>query len=151
MAVKGGAGGGERNFISPVAVQESKLPAFFYRLSPIAQRRYLRSDSIDRYELEMTPAIGAAVSDLLARLGTNQPKTVTLGAQAVVTELCRQLRVTPPIVEVRGVRPHSSSRELHGIFYPDARPPRMVVWMRTARRHHLVRAPTFVPTLAHEL
>jgi hypothetical protein len=53
------------------------------------------------------------------------------------------------------VRPRNARGELHGLFYPyDARtrtPPRIVLWMRTAQRHDVVKPKTFVRTLMHEV
>ncbi len=70
-------------------------------------------------------------------------------AQDLVTELCRLLRVRSLPTEVKGVRPHNARGELHGIFFP--RPPRIVLWMRTAQRHDVVKPKTFLRTLMHEL
>jgi len=54
------------------------------------------------------------------------------------------------------VRPHNTRGELHGIFYPKgptARPgaPLIILWMRTAQRHDVVKPRTFLRTLMHEL
>ena len=38
-------------------VRDQNPPAFFYRLSPLAQRSYLQSDSIDRLALEAHPRL----------------------------------------------------------------------------------------------
>jgi hypothetical protein len=59
-------------------------------------------------------------------------------------------------IEVRGVRPHNTRGELHGIFYPrgpssSPGPPLIKLWMRTAQRHDVVKPKTFLRTLMHEL
>lgn len=77
--------------------------------------------------------------------------SINQAAQALTDELCHLLGVTAVSVEVRGVRPHNQRGELHGIFYPRVRPPRIILWMRTARRHDIVKPKTFVRTLLHEL
>jgi hypothetical protein len=72
-------------------------------------------------------------------------------------------------IEVRSVRPRNSRGELHGLFYPRAPvrtataasrsrsttqvagDPLIVLWMRTAQRHDVVKPRTFLRTLMHEL
>jgi hypothetical protein len=59
-------------------------------------------------------------------------------------------------IEVRGVRPHNTRGELHGIFYPGGpssspSQPLIILWMRTAQRHDVVKPKTFLRTLMHEL
>jgi hypothetical protein len=53
-------------------------------------------------------------------------------------------------VAVRGVRPHNARGELHGLFQM-TRPPQIILWMRTAKRHEVVKRKTFLRTLLHEL
>ena len=130
---------------------EAALPKFFYRLSPRAQRCYLKSDAIATFELKPSAPALALVEALLEALGSGALATINHAAQALTEELCRLLGVTAVSVEVRGVRPHNQRGELHGIFYPRARPPRIILWMRTARRHDIVKPKTFVRTLLHEL
>src|SRR5229473_3032082 len=84
------------------------------------------------------------------------------------TEPVPRATVRPVRVEVRGVRPRNHFGELHGIFYPRgpsvreattaramaaAHPhePLIVLWMRTAQRHDVVKPKTFFRTLMHEL
>jgi hypothetical protein len=134
---------------------EARIPAFFYRLSMRAQRTYLKSDSIERFELAPTLAAGTALDALMRVLETgNLPATATC-ARALATEVCRALGTPPVNVEVRGVRPRNTRSELHGLFYPyDPRrrtPPYIVLWMRTAQRHDVVKPKTFVRTLMHEI
>ena len=92
---------------------------------------------------------------------------VERAAQALVIELCRVLGVRPVRLEVRNVRPHNTRGELHGIYYPrgPARVPAslpgslharsgeplIILWMRTAQRHDVVKPKTFLRTLFHEL
>jgi hypothetical protein len=72
------------------------------------------------------------------------------GAAALMSELCREFGVAAIRVEVRGVRPHNARGELHGLFRL-SRPPEIVLWMRTAQRHEVVKPRTFLRTLLHEL
>lgn len=127
------------------------LPAFFYRLSAAAQRRYLHSDSIDRFELTPTPGALLRARALVNALGDGARPQVEAASRALGAELCHSLRVAPVPIEVRSVRPHNAGGELHGVFYPHTRPPLIVLWMRTARRHDVVKPKTFMRTLMHEL
>ena len=55
-------------------------------------------------------------------------------------------------VQVLAIRPISSTGELHGLYTRDrGRPPRLQVWMRTARHCRVVAFRTFLRTLLHEL
>jgi len=138
------AGAGEVN-------QAHRLPAFFYRLSRRDQRCYLKSDAIDRFAFVPAAAATALTRKLTRTLESEAPQTaVNCEAQALVTEVCREIRVQPIRIQVRGVRPHNARGELHGIFFP-ARPPLIVLWMRTAQRRDIVKPRTFVRTLLHEL
>lgn len=126
-----------------------RLPAFFYRLSSKAQRCYLTSDSIDRFEFVPDSRTTARVDSLLTTLESGSLPALNQAAQALIDEICRQLAAPAVRAEIRGVRPRDRRRELHGIFYPSRR--HMIVWMRTAQRHEVVRPKTFLRTLLHEL
>jgi hypothetical protein len=128
-----------------------KLPAFFYRLSPRAQRCYLKSDAIERYNFAPSGAALARTRALVLTLDSGSLAAINQSAQQLVDEVCRLMGVTPVRVEIRGARPRTSQSELHGIFYPQERPPRMIVWMRTAQRRDVVKPKTFLRTLLHEL
>lgn len=131
------------------------LPAFFYRLPLRMQRCYLRSNNIDRFEFAPAPAAAAAIADLIAVLESGSVAATAGAADAAAAEVCRSARVAPVRVAVRGVRPKNTRGELQGLFYPyDPRrrtPPSIVLWMRTAERHDVVKPRTFVRTLMHEL
>ena len=135
--------------------REQRLPAFFYRLPPHAQRCYLESDSIARYEfVPDRPAIDAVVS-LTSVLARGSTAATEGAARKVAMEMCRVAGVAPLAVDVREVRPKNARGELHGLFYPansrNRTPPNIVLWMRTAERHDVVKPRTFVRTLMHEL
>ena len=131
--------------------EEAKLPAFFYRLSPRGQRAYLKSDAIGQYNFVPNGAALSRAQALLETLDSGSLAAINQSAQRMIDEVCRVMGVEPVRVEIRGVRPRDPRSELHGIFYPNSRPPRMVVWMRTAQRHDVVRPKTFLRTLLHEL
>ena len=134
---------------------EPRLPAFFYRLSSRAQRTYLKSDEVERFDIIPSPTTRDAMNSLMRALETGNLATTTTFARALTAEICRTLGAPPVSVEVRGVRPRNTRGELHGLFYPyDPRrrtPPSIVLWMRTAQRHEVVKPRTFLRTLLHEL
>jgi len=64
-----------------------------------------------------------------------------------------RLRVPPLRTQVLAVRPSRRWGELHGLYNGASagRVARVSVWMRTARRHQVVKFRTFLRTLLHEL
>jgi hypothetical protein len=134
---------------------ETRLPAFFYRLSSRAQRTYLKSDEVERFDIVPSAMARDAMNALMRTLETGNLATTTACARALTAEICRLLGAPPVSVDVRGVRPRNTRGELHGLFYPyDPRrrtPPSIVLWMRTAQRHEVVKPKTFVRTLMHEI
>jgi hypothetical protein len=136
--------------------RKSDLPRYYYRLSARAQRTWLKSDSISRFDLVPGKTAFALTAGLMRALEFGAPPGVERASQALITELCRLMAVRSVRVEVRGVRPHNARGELHGIFYPrgPAQPPSeplIILWMCTARRHDVVKPKTFLRTLMHEL
>ena len=134
---------------------ETRLPAFFYRLSSRAQRTYLKSDEVQRFDIVPSVAARNATTALMRALEADNIAATATCARALTAEICRGLGTAPVSVEVRGVRPRNTRGELHGLFYPyDPRrrtPPSIVLWMRTAQRHEVVKPKTFVRTLMHEI
>jgi hypothetical protein len=134
---------------------ETRLPAFFYRLTSRAQRTYLKSDEIERFDIAPSVAARGAMDALMRALETGDLAATATFARALTAEICRGLGAQPVSVGVRGVRPRNTRGELHGLFYPyDPRrrtPPSIVLWMRTAQRHEVVKPKTFVRTLMHEI
>jgi hypothetical protein len=138
------------------SANRGELPGYFYRLSARAQRVWLKSDSIDRFELLPDAATFSLTAALIAALRSGAPLTIERAAQALADQICRLLTVRTVRIEVRGVRPHNTRGELHGIFYPHGPSPRpgaplIILWMRTAQRHDVVKPKTFLRTLMHEL
>ena len=134
---------------------ETRLPSFFYRLSSRAQRTYLKSDSVERFDFVANTAARNSLATLMRVLETGNLAATTTCARALAAEICRSLMTPPVNVEVRGVRPRNTRGELHGLFYPYdprmRRQPYIVLWMRTAQRHDVVKPKTFVRTLMHEI
>jgi len=127
------------------------LPAFFYKLTPASQRCYLKSDSTINFEgFDPNQAVKQRLNDLMAALESGTLRTVQECASALMAELCRGFNVPPIHLEVRGVRPHNARGELHGLFRL-SKPPEILLWMKTAQRHEVVKPRTFLRTLLHEL
>jgi hypothetical protein len=116
-----------------------------------AQRCYLKSDSIGSFE-GFAPGMAAKsrLLELQRALEAGGLRSVEECASALMGELCACFGVAAIRVEVRGVRPHNARGELHGLFRL-SRPPEIVLWMRTAQRHEVVKPRTFLRTLLHEL
>ena len=134
---------------------ETRLPSFFYRLSSRAQRTYLKSDSVERFDYAPSVAARNSLDALMRVLETGNLAACTTCARALTAEICRGLATPPVSVEARSVRPRNARGELHGLFYPydprTRRQPYIVLWMRTAQRHDVVKPKTFVRTLMHEI
>ena len=140
----------------PKGATEVSLPAYFYRLSARAQRAYLKSDSIGQFELEPDAGAVSLAAGLMTAVSGGVPLATERAAQTLADRVCELLALHTVRVEVRGVRPHNTRGELHGIFYPrgpSQRPgaPLIILWMRTAQRHAIVKPKTFLRTLMHEL
>jgi hypothetical protein len=149
-----------------VTAGEKRLPAYFSRLSAHAQRIYLNSDAIERFDFSASAIVPELTRALIDALESGAPTIVQRRAQALLDELCRSARVVPLELQVRAVRPHNARGELHGIFYPrgtgqtatnphqfspaGASGPLIILWMRTAQRHDVVKPRTFLRTLMHE-
>lgn len=144
---RGTTGGKTRE---PREPRERSLPNFFHRLSPRLQVCYLKSDSIGRFEFEVSPQAIERAERLIASLGSNSLAKTERCANELAAELCRLCRVPPVPVVVRGVRPHNARGELHGLFRVEP-PQGIVLWMRTAQRHDVVKPRTFLRTLLHEV
>ena len=138
------------------AAGQPRLPAYFYRLPVRTQRIWLKSDSIDHFDLVPDATASGLSVSLMSALQSGTPLLIERAAQELVTVVCTSVAVNPVRVQVRGVRPHNTRGELHGIFYPRgpsvrAGAPLIILWMRTAQRHEVVKPKTFLRTLMHEL
>lgn len=142
-------GRARRRAPAPAVALDGSFPPFFYRLSQAAQRWYLRSAAVERFELEPRPSLTAMAAGLSRALERGFAPPTARAAQALADEVCRLLGVKQVRVEVKEVRPRNARGELYGLFFPARR--LIVLWMRTARRHDVVKPRTFARTLMHEL
>jgi hypothetical protein len=126
--------------------------AYYDRLSAKDKAIYRRSDAIVEMRLPRPELFRPFVDALRRGLAEDDHRAV----QAACTYLCRglaeMLEVPPLSVEVLAVRPTLRWGELHGLYTTDdRRPPRIRLWMRTARHRRVVAFRTFLRTLLHEV
>src|SRR6202451_3071041 len=84
---------------------QARLPSYFYRLSSRAQRTYLKSDSVERFDYAASGAPRNSLDALMRVLETGNLAACTTCARALTAEICRGLATPPVLVEVRGLRP----------------------------------------------
>lgn len=126
---------------------------YYRRLSPVQKRTYRQSDAVGSVPLPDPDALRPLVAELEQALASGKRVTVARTAGALSDALFRQLRVAAARIRVREVRPRARGGELHGLysFAQSDRGPVVEVWMRTAAHRQVVRFPTFLRTLMHEL
>jgi hypothetical protein len=127
--------------------------AFYDRLTRAQQRVYRQSDEVTRVTLPGAAALGPLSEALAVALASEDRLRVGAAAQALHDGLTRALGVRPCRVVVLAARPHGRWGELQGLYTPGSRrlPPRVTLWMRTARQQRVVAFRTFLRTLLHEL
>lgn len=74
-------------------------------------------------------------------------------AQTLASTLNSRLQIPGVRIEVLEKRPSNNWGELHGLYTPAEGngPPKVTLWMRTAKRQQIVAFRTFLRTLVHEL
>jgi len=126
--------------------------AYYQRLSARDQAIYRRSDTVATLVLPRPHELVRLVEELRLALASEERRAVEAAAQALAHGLGLQLELPPVRVEVLAVRPSADWGELHGLYTRESgRPPRVQLWMRTARHKRLVAFRTFLRTLLHEL
>jgi len=126
--------------------------AYYARLTRAQQAIYRRSDSVTEVRLPRPAELAPLVAALREALAA-EDRTATQAASArLVGALARALGMPPVEVEVLAARPHARWGELHGLYTADGRrPPRIQLWMRTARQRRVVAFRTYLRTLLHEV
>jgi hypothetical protein len=127
--------------------------AYYERLSRAQQRVYRQSDEIAVIRLPGAQALAPLVGEMAAALASENRSGTQGASDRLLAEITARLGVAPLRAEVLAVRPSRNWGELHGLYTPaeGGRPARATVWMRTARRRHVVAFRTFLRTLLHEL
>jgi len=126
--------------------------AYYARLSRAQQKIYRESDGVSEVRLpdpaELHPLVAA-----LERALVSQERTATQGAtERLIRALTEALGVAGVSVEVLAARPHAKWGELHGLYTATrGRPPKIQLWMRTAKQKRVVAFRTFLRTMLHEV
>jgi hypothetical protein len=127
--------------------------AYYARLSKRQKAIYDKSDGMTEIPLPGAETLRPLVAALAEALAREERAETELACQRLLDGLTWALGVGPARVEVLAARPHAGWGELHGL-YTEARgrrPPKITLWMRTARQRRVVAFRTFLRTLLHEL
>jgi hypothetical protein len=132
------------------------MPPFAYydKLSAESKRTYRKSDRIARVDLPDVARLMPLAAAIAPALEAESLVRVRDGCRALVAELNRQLGTPSVIVKVLERRPTNSAYELQGLYEPDevtGGTACITVWMRTAKKEHVVKFRTFLRTLLHEV
>jgi hypothetical protein len=126
--------------------------AYYARLTRAQQAIYRKSDAVTEVRLPRPADLHPLVDDLAAALAAEDRSRTQAASQRLVLGLCRKLDMPPARVEVLAARPHAGWGELHGLYTATpGRPPKIQLWMRTARQRRVVAFRTFLRTLLHEV
>jgi hypothetical protein len=113
--------------------------AYYDRLSAKDKAIYRRSDELTTVTLPKAELLHPLVRGLREALGREDRRGVELAAGHLGRGMLRVLGLAPVAIQVLAVRPSSSGGELHGLYTrDDGRPPRIQLWMRTARHRRVV-------------
>ncbi len=127
--------------------------AYYARLSRRQKAIYDKSDGMTEVRLPGAESLHPVVSALAEALAREERAETQSACQRLLDGLTDALGVGPVRVEVLAARPHAHWGELHGLYTEarGARPPKITLWMRTARQRRVVAFRTFLRTLLHEL
>lgn len=126
--------------------------SYYARLSRSQQAVYRRSDEIVEVRLPRPAALHPAVSGLTAALATEDRAQVQRATERLIRDLTDALGVPSVQVEVLAARPHAKWGELHGLYTVErGKPPKIQLWMRTAKQRRVVAFRTYLRTLLHEV
>lgn len=125
---------------------------YYDRLSARAQAIYRRSDAVGEVVLRHPELLRPFVDLLKAALERDDRKSVEAACGALCRGISEMLGIPAAVVQVLAVRPSAGWGELHGLYTAGEKgPPRIQVWMRTARHKRVVAFRTFLRTLLHEI
>ena len=126
--------------------------AYYARLSRSQQAVYRKSDALLEIRLENPASLHPRVTALEAALNTEERAATERASRELVDGLTSAMGLPNVKVEVLAARPHSHWGELHGLYtYERGRPPKIQLWMRTAKRKRVVAFRTYLRTLLHEV
>lgn len=133
------------------------MPNFRHRLSRTQRVLYDRSDALVAIPLRVSPRLTRAITLLPVALSgeyadeAERRRKVVKVVQVICDEICQALRVDPPRVLVKGVRPIQDRAEYHGLYVSEGRTHEITLWMYTAKRKQVVAPRTLLRTLVHEV
>jgi hypothetical protein len=126
--------------------------AYYDRLSARDRAIYRKSDATPSLVLPQAERLHPMVEGLRRALEREDRREVEAAANGLALALARHLALPPVSLQVLAVRPSAGWGELHGLYTRDERrPPRIQLWMRTARHRRVVAFRTFLRTLLHEV
>jgi hypothetical protein len=126
--------------------------SYYARLTRSQQAVYRKSDEIVEVRLPNPAALHPAVTALTTTLATEDRGRVQRATERLIRGLTDALGVPPVQVEVLAARPHAKWGELHGLYIVErGKPPKIQLWMRTAKQRRVVAFRTYLRTLLHEV
>ncbi len=125
---------------------------YYARLSRAQQAIYRKSDSITEVRLSHAAELHPLVGELDAALRTEERAHTQRATDRLIRGLTDALAIPPVKVEVLAARPHAKWGELHGLYTVErGKPPKIQLWMRTAKQKRVVAFRTYMRTLLHEV
>jgi hypothetical protein len=126
--------------------------SYYARLTRSQQAVYRKSDEVAAVRLPNPAALHAAVTALTTALATEDRAQVQRATERLIRGLTDALGVPPVQVEVLAARPHAGWGELHGLYTVErGKPPKIQLWMRTAKQRRVVAFRSYLRTLLHEV
>ncbi|PYM15002.1 MAG: hypothetical protein DMD81_16345 [Candidatus Rokuibacteriota bacterium] len=125
---------------------------YYARLNKKQQAIYRQSDAVTEVRLPRPRDLDPLVAELGAALQSEVRARTQRATEELIRGLTDALEIPPVRVDVLAARPHARWGELHGLYTSDGRrPPKIQLWMRTAKQRRVVAFRTFLRTLLHEV
>jgi DinB superfamily len=126
--------------------------SYYARLTRSQQAVYRKSDEIPEVRLPRPDALYPMVEGLTSALASEDRLAVQRATDRLIRGLTDAVAVPPVKVEVLAARPHAKWGELHGLYTSErGKPPKIQLWMRTAKQRRVVAFRTYLRTLLHEV
>src|SRR4030095_14717605 len=126
--------------------------SYYARLTRSQQAVYRKSDEIAEVRLPRPDALYPMVECLTGAAASEDRVAVQYASDRLIRDLTDALGVPPVRVEVLAARPHAKWGELHGLYTVErGKPPKIQLWMRTAKQRRVVAFRTYLRTLLHEV
>ena len=126
--------------------------SYYARLTRSQQAVYRKSDEIPEVRLPRADTLHPMVEGLTSALASEDRLAVQRATDRLIRGLTDAVAVPPVKVEVLAARPHAKWGELHGLYTSErGKPPKIQLWMRTAKQRRVVAFRTYLRTLLHEV